>query len=317
MISVLFAYTVLAVLVKTPSWSQEAPGNAYYSIVGLGSSDADSTIPYPFPMAVLELEDTSRFYVRVRFPGLGVLASIEDTVTVPAFKFSDTVAGFRSRNAIYQLRFPKTPYRIVVDVIDRSNDRVVDSRVLPYAMNVEKFKTSAVDNLYEPRTGMGNPLIRREFIPKLLPFTIETNPGWIAREQFDTAGIYSLVFGDPTKPGHTTLSLTVRPASIDGIDSASWQSFKEKARIAFGDQGIPVSSVGDFVVEHTPSRRVIRAGYEFLSKRPDGSGTDYVAAYLTQNAIMLMIAPLEANGASAQYDYVRAIARSMKTKPSH
>lgn len=320
--SVLKYFPVLFLLFFTSTIGAQTPSVAapvdegaqkYYTVVGLGSSEADTLVPYPFPMAVLALKDTNLYRIRVRFPHLGILGMREDTVWQPNFRFDDSVVGYRPNDALYHFSIPVTPYIAYADVFDRRSQVILESHPLAYQMNVERFASSRIDHVYDPQAGLNNPLLRRRFSPKLLPLSLEVNPGWRGREQFDSSGTYSLVFTHPENASDVKLSVTMRAASVSDIDSASWSDFKTKARQAFGDQGAPTSSIGNFLVGDIPTRSVLRGGYEMLAKRPDGS-FDYIAAMLTPKAIVLIMAPLK-EAPSAEYDYVRSIVRSFQVKP--
>ena len=55
----------------------------------------------------------------------------------------------------------------------------------------------------------------------------------------------------------------------------------------------------------------ITAGYEFASKTSETS-MDYVAAFLTPRAILMLFAPLDMPNKELQFEYFKAIARSLK-----
>jgi hypothetical protein len=263
-------------------------------------------------MVVLETKDTAKHALRVRFPHLGILGNIEDTLMAPTHILDSVTVGYRSRLPLLHFAVPLTPYVMFIETIEKSTGMVLEIRPLPYRMSVEKFAGTRVDRITEPESRLVNPLHRRRFSNSLLPLTLEVNPGWRSREQFDTTGIYSLSFLHP-ETNQLKLTITMRSASIQEIDSATWTNFKEQARRTFGERGIPTNSLSEFVVEDPASRRVVRAGYEFLAVRDD-KGLDYIAAYLTPNSIMLLMAPLTEPAPSAEYDYFRAIARSFKIK---
>lgn len=299
---------------KTPAKPEaslfDVPVN-YYRIAGLGSTEGDSVNTFPYPTAIIQVVDTSRTKLVVRFPGLGMLGVREDTLTTPTYLVGDTLFGYEPPEPLYLLTFPKTSYIVFVDVWSKDGSRLLDSRPLAYSMNVEKYKTASLNYIHDPTTGMGTPTLRRRFQPTLLPFSIETNPGWRSTETLDSNMVYALVFRDPTGPASLAMSLTMRPALIGRVDSAMWESFKDKARMAFGSKGVAVNSIGDFQVDDTLTRRFIKEGYEFVSKDPDG-GMEYVAAFLTPRAILMLLAPLDPQDVETRYQYYRAIARSLK-----
>jgi hypothetical protein len=284
----------------------------YYHVIGLGTSEGDSTFWYPYPMVVIETIDTAKYALRVRFTGLGILGNVEDTLTQPTHHLDSVTVGYRSRMPLLHFSVPITPYVLFIETIDKKTGIVIEIRPLPYRMNVERFAGTRIDRVKEPESGLANPLLRRVFKPSLLPFSLEANPGWRSREQFDSTGIYSLSFMHP-ETNQLMMTLTMRSASVQEIDSASWANFKEQARRTFGERGIPVNSLGDFAVDDPATRSVVRAGYEFLAIRED-KGMEYIAAYLTPKAIILMMAPLIEPAPSAEYDYYRMIARSFKLK---
>ena len=283
----------------------------YYKLAGLGSSVGDSTNTFPYPTAVLEVPDTDKVNIIVRFPGLGMLGIKEDTVRYPTFFAKDTLLGYESPEPLYMLTFPKTKYFLYIDVWSKNGKKLLDSRPFAYDMYVETYKTAKLTYIHDPTTGMGSPLLRREFRPSLLPFSIQTNPGWAARETLDSSMTYALVFRNPQDPAQLEMSITMRPASVGNVDSTTWQNFKQKAEIAFGSHGVATRSIGDFQVNDTATRRYIKAGYEFVSKNADSS-LDYVAAFLTPRAILLMLAPLDQPNQQLEFQYFEAIARSLK-----
>jgi hypothetical protein len=314
--NILFRYlAVIALIAFAGKATAQAPAPSapqYYNVLGLGSSEGDSTFWYPYPMVVLELKDTAKHVVRVRFTNLGILGNDEETIIQPTHVIDSMTVGYRANTPLLHFSVPVTPYLVFIETIDRTTGKVIEIRPFPYRMNVERFASTRVDRIHEPQAALINPLLRREFKPSMLPLTLETNPGWRVREQFDTSGTYSLTYLDP-ETSAIKLTLTMRSASVQEIDSASWANFKEQARQTFGDRGIPTNSVGDFLVDDPSTRRIIRAGYELLAKREDG-GMDYIAAYLTPKSIILMMAPLTEPAPSAEYDYFRSIARSFKLK---
>ncbi len=287
------------------------PAEHYYRIAGLGTSEGDSANTFPYPTAILLVRDRKRVRIDVRFPGLGMLGLKTDTIRKPTFTSGDTLLGYQSTQPLFLLTFPKTPYFLYVDVWSRNGKHLLDSRPLAYDMNVEAYRTVRLTYIHPPETGMGAPTLRRRFHPTLLPFSIETNPGWSARETLDSSMTYSLVFRDPASPGKLELSLTMRAASVGPLDPLLWRNFKKKAEMAFGSHGIATHSVGDFKVRDKPTRRYIEDGFEFLSKNADSS-LDYVAAYLTPRAILLLLAPMDAPNQQLQFHYFQEIARSLK-----
>lgn len=280
-----------------------------YRIAGLGSSLGDSANTFPYPTAVLQLLDTAKYIVSIRFPGLGMLGTSTDTIFAPNGRVDDTLYAYQSTTPLYLLTFPKTPYEIHIDVWDRVKKKLLNSELLAYDMNVEKYRTASLTYIHEAVTGLGNPTLRRKFTPTLLPFSIETNPGWRSTETLDSSRIYALVFRDPADPAKLELSITMRPAGVGSIDSTLWQNFKNKARIAFGTKGIAVGSEAEFQVTDEATRKIIRSGYEFVAKNPDGS-FEYVATFLTPRAILLLFAPLPNESDNTYYTYLRSIARS-------
>lgn len=283
----------------------------YFTIVALGS-DGDTARGFPHPMVVLDLLDTTAHSLRVRFTGLGILADQFDTVDRPTVWF-DTVAAYRAAIPLYQVKQPETSCTFYVDVVRKADDSVIDSRVIRYTMTVKRFAQAKISSVHQPTTGLGNPLLRRRFRPDLLPLTIETNPGWQTSEQIDSTGVYALVFTDPTAPTNVKLTVTVRASALGSIDSAAWEGFKQQARVAFGSKGIAVNSLGDFLLDDPKARVYLPGGYEFVTKSDDGR-MEYVAAYATPNAVILLLAPLSEPSPSAEYEYFRAIARSFSVK---
>ena len=64
-----------------------------------------------------------------------------------------------------------------------------------------------------------------------------------------------------------------------------------------------------------PTRRWVKAGYEFASKHPiseKDTAIEYVAAFLTPRAILLLLAPLDEPNQQLEYEYFRAVARSLR-----
>jgi hypothetical protein len=283
----------------------------YYRIVGLGSTEGDSTNTFPYPTAILEELDTAHHHIVVRFPELGMLGLREDTVTAPAFYIGDSLRGYAPQDPLILLAFPKTQYFVFIDVWTRDDTKLLDSRPFEYDMDVRKYKTAKLIYVHVPTTGLGNLTMRCRFSPTLLPFSIETNPGWGSTETLDSTLTYALVFHDPQHPEKVEMSISMRPTFVGRIDSATWQNFKQKAQMAFGSKGVAVNSGNDFQVDDVATRRYIKAGFEFVAKSRD-STLDYVGAFLTPRAILLMMATMDEPNQQLQYDYFKAIARSLK-----
>ena len=292
---------------------QALAASKYYRIVGLGSTEGDSVNTFPYPTVILQELDTGMTHVVIRFSGLGMLGLREDTVGTPAFYVADTLRGYAPQDPLMMLSFPKTQYYVFIDVWTRDGNKpkLLDSRPYEYDMNVEKYRTAKLTYVHEPTTGLGNLTLRRRFTPSLLPFSIETNPGWGSTETLDSSGTYALVFRDPQHPATLELSITMRPAIVGRVDSAMWSNFKKKALLAFGAKGVAVSSEDDFLVDDSLTRRYIQAGFEFVSMNQDSS-LDYVSSFLTPRAILLLMAPFDQPNQQLEYDYFRAIARSLK-----
>jgi hypothetical protein len=288
-----------------------AEASKYYRIAGLGSSEGDTSNTFPYPTAVLQLIDTVHTTLSVRFPGLGMLGISIDTINEPAFYINDSLRGYEPVEPLVLLTYPKTSYFIYVDVWTKDRKKMLDSRLLRYEMDVSKYHTARLTYVHEPQTGAGAPTLRRPFKPSLLPFTIETNPAWASTETLDSSGTYSLVFRDPDHPKELAMSLSMRPAAVGKVDSATWANFKQKAEMAFGAKGVATSSIGDFQVDDLRTRRFITAGYEFASKTSDTT-VDYVAAFLTPRAILMLFAPMNMPNKELQYEYFKAVARSLK-----
>ncbi len=298
---------------RKPAVTSQAPEAAarYYRIAGLGSSKGDSTNTFPYPTVILLVKDTLHDRITVRFPGLGMLGLQTDTVREATFTAGDSLLGYESTQPLFLIAFPTTPYFLYVDVWSSDRKHLLDSRPLEYDMNVEAYKTARLMYIHEPTAGMETPMLRRRFQPSLLPLSIETNPGWSSTETLDSSMTYALVFRDPTQPGKLEMSVTMRPATVGVIDSNTWRNFKRNAEGAFGAKGIATRSIGDFQVNDIPTRRYVKAGYEFVSKN-EGSSLNYVAAFLTPRAILLLLAPLDEPNQQRQFQYFQAIARSLK-----
>ena len=250
--------------------SEPKGATKYYRVAGLGSGKGDTSKKFPFPIAILQVLDTEHTRIVVRFPEIGILGSGEDTVNRPTFKTNDSLLGYRSHEPLYMLTFPKTKYFVFVDVWSRKADanghyRLLDSRPLEYDMNVEAYKSARLKFIHDPTTGMGSPTLRRRFKPTLLPFSIEANPGWASTETLDSSATYALFFRDPRDTDKLAMSLTMHPALVGTADSAMWQNFKSKAEMAFGEKGVATSSIGDFEVTDTATRRIVKGGFEFIS----------------------------------------------------
>ncbi|MDP4234209.1 MAG: hypothetical protein Q8913_12700 [Bacteroidota bacterium] len=288
-----------------------ATPSKYYRIAGLGSSEGDTSNTFPYPTAVLQVLDTVNTRIVVRFPELGMLGVREDTVTEPAFYINDTLRGYEPHEPLVLLSFPKTQYFVLIDVWSRDRKTLLDSRPFEYEMDVQKYHTARLTYVHDPTAGPGAPTLRRPFQPSLLPFSIETNPAWGGIETLDSTGTYSLIFRDQLEPKKVAMSLSMRPTLVGTIDSATWRNFRMKAEMAFGAKGVATSSIGDFQVDDLATRKYIRGGYEFVSKTGD-STVDYVAAFLTPRAILLLFAPMDMPNQQLQYAYFRAIARSLK-----
>jgi hypothetical protein len=304
------AQPVPKIVDQKKEWELNSPAK-YYRLADLRIAPGDSINKFPHPTAVLRMLDTKQTKIIVRFPELGLLGITEDTVRAPMHITGDTLWEYRSREPLYMLNFPKTEYFLFVDVWSKDGTKLLDSRPFECDMNAKTYKAIHLNFNHAPTTGMGSPTLRRRFQPSLLPLSIETNPGWSATETLDSGLTYTLVFHDPTRAGKLEMSLAMHPASVGVVDSAMWNHFKMKAEMAFGAHGMPTSRIGDFQVVDTTSRRIIKAGYEFVSKNVDSS-LDYVAAYLTPRAILLLLAPIDQPNQQLQIEYFEAIARSLK-----
>jgi len=285
----------------------------YYHLAGLGNAPGDSTNRFPHPLVILRLLDTARSIVVVRFPELGMLGITEDTVTTPSFKTHDTLLGYKSREPLYLLTFPKTKYFLYIDVWSKNGKKLLDSRPFEFDIEVDAYKSAHLALKHAPTAGMGSPTLRRRFQPTILPLSIETNPGWSATETLDSSMTYALTFRDPTHPEKLKLSLTVRPANVGTVDQGMWQRFKNDAEVSFGQRGVPTSTIGDFQIADSASRRIVKAGHEFIAKTTD-STLEYVATFLTPRTILMMLAPLDEPNQQLQVEYLQAIARSL-SKP--
>ncbi len=291
-------------------WELNSPAK-YYCVADIRIAPADSINKFPHPAALLRVLDAKHTHIVVRFPELGLLGIHEDTVSAPISKIGDTLLEYKSREPVYLLTFPKTEYFLFIDVWSSDGTKLLDSRPFEFDINAEPFRSIYLSYKHTPTTGMGSPTLRRRFHPTLLPLSIETNPGWSATETLDSNVTYALAFHDPTEPRKLELSLTMHPADVGVIDSAMWNHLKIKAETAFGARGVATSTIGDFQVADTASRRIIKAGYEFISKNVDSS-LDYVAAFLTPRAILMLLAPMDQPNQQLQVQYFEAIARSLK-----
>ncbi len=295
-------------------WELNSPA-PYYRVVELGTAPGDSTNKFPLPTATLRVMDGAHTKIVVRFPELGLLGIHEDTINEPK-SINDTLCAYRSREPLYMLTFPKTEYFVFIDVWSsdvgsNGHSTLLDSRPFEFDIDPKAYRSIHLEYKHAQTTGMGSPTMQRTFQPTLLPLSIETNPGWSATETLDSSLTYALTFHDPTEPRKLEMSLTMHPASVGVIDSATWNHFKMKAEMAFGAHGLPTSSIGDFKVTDTATRRIIKEGYEFVSKNVDSS-LDYVAAFLTPRAILLLLAPIDEPNQQLQVQYFEAIARSLK-----
>ncbi len=286
----------------------------YYSIVGLGSSDDDPSIPLPNPTTIFQMHDTAHVRLIVRFPGLGLLGTREDTVANPTVVYPDTMMAFQAPDALMQLTGPETPYRVIVEVRDRVTGKILDTRTLPYSMDVKKFWHKPITYLHPASAGYSNKTLRRRFSPKLLPFDLETNPGWNGRESIDSLGTYALEFREPTDSVNKLFSITIRPAEVGDPKKKDWEKFKKSARETFGEKGIAVATIGDCKVDDRATRKLFREGYEFVAKQSDG-GVKYIVTFLTPHAIILLVAVLDDDLTELSYNYFRAIARSFRIPP--
>ncbi|HET6512748.1 MAG TPA: hypothetical protein VFH43_11190, partial [Candidatus Kapabacteria bacterium] len=164
------ALLALFMLAASDALAQNTPTSPkYYTIVGLGSSEGDSTFWYPYPMVVLETKDTAKHALRVRFPHLGILGNIEDTLMAPTHILDSVTVGYRSRMPLLHFAVPLTPYVMFIETIEKSTGMVLEIRPLPYRMSVEKFAGTRVDRITEPESRLVNPLLRRRFSNSLLP----------------------------------------------------------------------------------------------------------------------------------------------------
>lgn len=281
-----------------------------YKVEMMGTAVHDTVIPFPVPIAFLRLTDTNKYNVSVRFPRLGMLGIVEDTVYAPSFSVGDTLSAYRAEDPMLQIAYPKMMYGFFVDTKDKATGKLLESKGVSYEMTTQQYRPAKVEYLHQPITAIGNLNLRQAFRPELIPLTLEAHPGWLGREELDSTDVYSLTFRDPDHPDVIFLSLTIRPTAPTRFDSTSWNMFKERAKVAFGEKGVGVKELGDFVMDDAPTRHLIKAGYEFVAKQ--NGNMEYVASYLTPRAIFLLMAPLSEDADQARLEYFRAIARSFK-----
>jgi len=308
--AIIFISLAVAGIPSVNAQSKKASGPAPYEVEMLGSTIMDTVVPFPVPIAFLRLGDTVNYRVSVRFPRLGILGLIEDTALAPTFSSGDTLFAFAPMHEILQVAYPKMMYGFYVDVYDRKNGKLVNSKLIPHEMVTAQYKEAKVEFVHEPTAALGDLQLRREFRPKLLPMTLETNPGWLGVEQLDSSGIYSLTFRDPAQPSLVYLSLTIRSTAPTKIDSTAWEEHKQSARLAFGAKGVGIKDLGDFELADLPTRHIMKEGYEFITKHDENM--EYVATFLTPRAMFLLMAPILPDMDQESYKYYQAIARSFK-----
>src|SRR5688572_29547663 len=100
---------LLCLLVSGTVRAQDPSAPKYYDVVGLGSSEGDSTFWYPYPMIALELKDTTAHVVRVRFTSLGILGNVEDTLIQPTHHLDSMTVGYRASLPLLHFSVPATP----------------------------------------------------------------------------------------------------------------------------------------------------------------------------------------------------------------
>jgi len=284
----------------------------YYSVIALGSATVDSLGPFRVPLVILEPKDTSRYRLRLRFHHLGMLGILDDTITSPSTIAKQGQTIYRANHPLLQVHFPEMIYECSIDVFDKKSGRLVDSRLRPYSMKLQRYKNAQYSIEHRPTTGLGSEYLRRTFKPTLLPLTLTVNPGWRSKETVDSSGVYALQFIDPVDSTVLFMSLSVTPTDDrEKFDSSSWESFKEQARVAFGAKDVRINSLSDFDVDDTASRNIVQKGYEFLTKDPL-KDISYVATFRTPRAIILILAPCGNVVTAEKLAYYRAISRSLK-----
>ena len=283
----------------------------FYSIIAMGCATVDSLGSFPVPIVILEPADTNRFLLRLRFHHLGILGIATDTVTAPIGIGKKGDRTYRANHPVLQLHFPEMIYSYSIDVFDRKTNRMLESKLRPYLMKLGRYRNARMIFESKPTTGLGSEFLQRKFVPRLLPLTLSTNPGWRVIETIDSAGVYAIQFVDPKDSNLLYLSLTVTPTDdLERFDSTRWEGFKEQARVAFGAKQVRINSLSDFGVEDPATRSVVQRGYEFLAKDPL-QDISYVATYRTPRAVILMLAPLGNEVIAEKLAYCRAIAKSL------
>ena len=271
----------------------------------------DSTLHYPTPIVFLEIKDTSRYALRVRFPHLGILGLAEDTIYKPSLITSRQGYAFTAIHTLLQLTFPKTDYGLFVDVVDKRYKKLVGTYPIEAKLDVSTYDTVSFFVEHPSTAGMGNPLLRRKFKPRLLPFTIETNPGWSCREILNAQHVYSLDFIDPTDSSLPIYSMVFTPIEAGNVDSVAWEHFKLHVVTDFGNRGYAVRPLNDFVQTDAKARSIIGRGWEFISRSKD-TVYEYHAMYLLPHDALLVSAPLGMTVDASSLKYFESVARSFK-----
>jgi hypothetical protein len=302
---------VLLITSSLASAQSRDSASSLFSLAAIGTARTDSTLPYPTPIVFLEIKDTSRYALRVRFPHLGILGLIEDTIYKPSLVTSRQGYAFAAIHPLLQLTFPKTDYALWVDVVDKKLKKLVGSSPIEAKLDISAYDTVSFFVEHAPTTGMGNPLLRRQFKPLLLPLTIEANPGWLCRESLNPQHVYSLSFIDPTDTTIPTYSLVFTPTESGIVDSAAWEHFKLHVETDFGNRGYGVRPLNDFVQNDSRARRLVGRGWEFITRSKE-TLYDYHAMFLLPHDALLISAPLGSIVDPSSLKYYEAIARSFQ-----
>jgi hypothetical protein len=219
--------------------------------------------------------------------------------------------AFAALHPLLQLTFPKTDYALWVDVVDKKLKKLIGSSPIEAKLDVSSYDTVSFLVEHPPTTGMGNPLLRRQFKPRLLPLSIEANPGWICRESLNPQRVYSLSFIDPTDTTIPIYAFVFTPTESGIVDSVAWEHFKLHVETDFGNRGYGVRPLNDFLQNDSQARKLVGRGWEFITRSKD-TLYNYHAMYLFPHNALLISAPLGAIVDPSFLKYCEAIARSFK-----
>jgi hypothetical protein len=154
--------------------------------------------------------------------------------------------------------------------------------------------------------------LRRKFIADLSNLTIDVNPGWRAAEIYDSSiFVYELTFTDPKDTSVKFLTVLIDRYDPVNFDSIKWSTLRKSIRESYGDHGIPIRQLGDYIPDKASSDSTgIIATYELLAKHE--KYVEYVCAMVSKSSLILLTVPIDPKEYNEKINYIRDISGSIR-----